>query len=91
LTDHIDGDHDLGDSATPAAVAGYPHISVPMGFVLTLPVGISFFGRACSEPILLKFGKPGRSAQIVCKREGPIGTEARIGTVWYEGTPLTPR
>jgi amidase len=55
LTDHIDGDHDLGNTSTPAAVAGYPHITVPMGFVFGLPVGISFFGRAWSEPILLKF------------------------------------
>jgi amidase len=54
LTDHIDGDHDLGKTSTPAAVAGYPHITVPMGFVSTLPVGISFFGRAWSEPTLLK-------------------------------------
>jgi amidase len=54
LTDHLDGDHDLGGSSTPAAVAGYPHISVPMGFVSGLPVGISFFGRAWSEPTLIK-------------------------------------
>jgi amidase len=54
LTDHIDGDHDLGGSSTPAAVAGYPHITVPMDFVHGLPVGISFFGRAWSEPSLLK-------------------------------------
>ena len=54
LTDHIDGDHDVGGSSTPAAVAGYPHITVPMGFVFGLPVGISFFGRAWSEPTLLK-------------------------------------
>ncbi len=54
LTDHIDGDHDLGGSSTPAAVAGYPHITVPAGFVFGLPVGISFFGRAWSEPVLLK-------------------------------------
>jgi amidase len=54
LTDHIDGDHDLGGSSTPAAVAGYPHITVPMGFIHGLPVGISFFGRAWSEPTLLK-------------------------------------
>jgi amidase len=54
LTDHIDGDHDIGGSSTPAAVAGYPNISVPMGFASGLPVGISFFGRAWSEPILLK-------------------------------------
>jgi amidase len=54
LTDHIDGDHIVGRSSTPAAVAGYPHISVPMGFISGLPVGISFFGRAWSEPTLLK-------------------------------------
>jgi len=54
LTDHVDGDHDIGGSSTPAAVAGYPNISVPMGFIFGLPVGISFFGRAWSEPILLK-------------------------------------
>jgi amidase len=54
LIDHIDGDNDLGGSSTPAAVAGYPHITVPMGFVSNLPVGISFFGRAWSEPTLLK-------------------------------------
>jgi amidase len=55
MTDHVDGDHDLGGSSTPAAVAGYPHITVPMGFVCGLPVGISFFGRAWSEPTLIKF------------------------------------
>jgi amidase len=54
VTDHIDGDHDIGGSSTPAAVAGYPHITVPMGFVHGLPVGISFFGRPWSEPTLLK-------------------------------------
>jgi amidase len=53
LTDLIDGDHDVGGSSTPAAVAGYPHITVPMGFVRGLPVGISFFGRAWSEPVLI--------------------------------------
>jgi len=55
LTDLVDGDHDLGGSSTPAAVAGYPHITVPMGYVHGLPVGISFFGRAWSEPTLLRF------------------------------------
>jgi amidase len=55
LTDHIDGDHDLGGSSTPPAVAGYPHITVPMGFISGLPVGISFFGRAWSEATLIKF------------------------------------
>jgi amidase len=54
LIDWVTGDHDTGGCSTPAAVAGYPHISVPAGFVHGLPVGISFFGTAWSEPILLK-------------------------------------
>jgi amidase len=55
LTDLIDSDHFIGGSSTIAAVAGYPSITVPAGFVFGLPVGISFFGRAWSEPVLLKF------------------------------------
>jgi amidase len=54
LTDLVDGDHFLGGSSQLAAVAGYPHITVPAGFVFGLPIGISFFGRAWSEPVLLK-------------------------------------
>ncbi len=53
-TDLINGDHYLGASSTPAAVAGYPNIQVPAGHVHGLPVGISFFGRAWSEPVLLR-------------------------------------
>ncbi|HEX8177047.1 MAG TPA: amidase [Pyrinomonadaceae bacterium] len=53
-TDLINGDHFSGASSTPAAVAGYPNISVPAGYVYGLPVGISFFGRAWSEPLLIK-------------------------------------
>lgn len=55
VTDHIAGDRlDGGSSAGPAAIAGYPDISVPMGFVSGLPVGISFFGAAWTEPTLLR-------------------------------------
>ncbi len=54
LTDLVDGDHHTGSSSTPAAVAGYPNITVPTGFIFGLPVGISFFGRAYSEPTLIK-------------------------------------
>jgi amidase len=54
LTDYVNGDHFLGGSSSPAAVAGYPNITVPMGFVRSLPVGISFFGRAWSEPTLIR-------------------------------------
>jgi amidase len=53
LTDWITGDHESGSCSTPAAVAGYPHITVPAGFVAGLPVGVSFFGAAWSEPALL--------------------------------------
>jgi amidase len=53
-TDLVNGDHFSGGSSTAPAVAGYPNISVPAGEVYGLPVGISFFGRAWSEPTLLK-------------------------------------
>jgi amidase len=54
LIDLVAGDHDTGGSSSPAAVAGYPDVTVPAGFIFGLPVGISFFGRAWSEPTLLK-------------------------------------
>ena len=50
----MDGDHDTGGTSSLAAVAGYPNINVPAGFVFGMPVGISFFGRAWSEPKLIK-------------------------------------
>jgi amidase len=53
-TDLVNGDHFTGSSSTPAAVAGYPSISVPMGFAYGLPVNLSFIGRAWSEPTLIK-------------------------------------
>jgi amidase len=51
--DLINGDPSTGSVTTPAAVAGYPHITVPAGFVAGLPVGLSFFGRAWSEASLI--------------------------------------
>ena len=52
--DLINGDYDTGVSlSSPAAMAGFPHITVPMGFVHGLPVGISFFSTAYNEPALL--------------------------------------
>jgi amidase len=54
-TDLINGDHFLGASSTPAAVAGYPSITVPAGFVRGLPVGVSFMGRPWSEAKLIGF------------------------------------
>ena len=54
-TDWINGDHFAGGYSSASAVAGYPHITVPGGFVFGLPVGVSFFGAAWSEPKLIKF------------------------------------
>lgn len=54
ITDLVTGDHFGGGSSNAAAVAGYPNINVTAGYVFGLPVGISFFGRAWSEPVLLK-------------------------------------
>ena len=54
ITDLINGDHAAGNSSSAAAVAGYPNINVTAGYLWGLPVGISFFGRAWSEPTRLK-------------------------------------
>ncbi|MGP0071294.1 MAG: amidase [Bryobacteraceae bacterium] len=75
FTDHVNGDRDTGGCTTPAAVAGYPHITVPAGFYSGLPIGLSFFGAAWSEPTLFKLAygweqqmnarrKPGFAANV---------------------------
>jgi len=53
-TDLVNGDSYTVSSSSPAAISGYPNITVPMGFIEDLPVGISFFGRAWSEPLLIE-------------------------------------
>ncbi|MBA2524705.1 MAG: amidase [Pyrinomonadaceae bacterium] len=54
-TDWINGDHFTGGYSSASAVAGYPHITVPAGYIFGLPFGISFFGAAYSEPKLIKY------------------------------------
>jgi amidase len=55
LTDLVNGDHFTGvSSSTPPAVAGYPAVTVPAGFVFGLPIGVTFMGGAWSEPTLIK-------------------------------------
>ncbi len=54
ITDLVNGDHVAGGSSNFAAVAGYPNINVTAGYLFGLPVGLSFFGRAWSEPTLVK-------------------------------------
>jgi Asp-tRNA(Asn)/Glu-tRNA(Gln) amidotransferase A subunit family amidase len=76
-TDHVLGDRlDGGASAGPAAIAGYPDISVPMGFAGGLPVGISFFGRAWSEPVLLTIAYAFELATTARKAPGYLPTLA---------------
>ncbi len=53
-TDLVNGDHFMVGCSSIAAISGYPNITVPMGFIQGLPVGISFFGRAWSEPVLIR-------------------------------------
>ena len=54
-TDWINGDHFSGGYSSASAVSGYPHITVPAGYIFGLPFGISFFGAAYSEPKLIKY------------------------------------
>ena len=54
LTDWVNGDHHSGGSSSPAAVAGYPNITLPAGYIHSLPVGISLFAGAYQEPTLIK-------------------------------------
>ncbi len=54
-TDYAAGDHFTGGCSTPPAVSGYPHVTVPAGYVFGLPIGISFFGSARSEVKLIKY------------------------------------
>ena len=68
VTDLLNGDRMAGGSSTAAAMAGYPSISVPAGFIDGLPIGISFFGRAWSEPVLLKLAYAFERASNARKR-----------------------
>jgi len=74
VTDLAYGDRGIGGSSSPAAMAGYPSITLPTGYVLGLPVGISFFGRAYTEPTLLKLAFAFEQATQVRKRPGFLPT-----------------
>ena len=78
LIDPVNGDHYGGSFSTPAAVAGYPHLTVPAGFVRGLPLGLSFVGRPFSEWKLLAMGQAfeqatrHRRAPAFIKRSVPV-------------------
>jgi amidase len=74
LIDLIDGDHDTGGSSSLAAVAAYPSISVPAGYVFGLPMGISFFGTAWSEPALIRIAYAFEQATKVRKVPRSLAT-----------------
>ncbi len=67
LTDFVRGDNSGGGFSSPAAVAGYPHITVPAGFVTALPCGISFVGTAWSEPTLFEIAYAFEQASLTTK------------------------
>jgi amidase len=73
-TDWINGDHFTGGYSTASAVAGYPHITVPAGYVFGLPVGISFFASAWSEPTLIKLAYAFEQATKVRRAPGFLPT-----------------
>ncbi|MEV4036014.1 amidase [Streptomyces umbrinus] len=75
--DLIRGDSYGGGSSTPAALAGYPAISVPAGFAFGLPVGLTFMGTAWSEPVLLRLAYAYEQASRV--RRTPTYREADVG------------
>lgn len=74
VIDLVNGDHYLGGSSTPAAVAGYPSITVPAGFVHGLPVGLTFVGRPWTEGKLLGFAYDFEQAQKARKAPGLLPT-----------------
>ena len=77
-TDWVNGDHFTGGYSTASAVAGYPHVTVPAGYVFGLPVGISFFGRAWSEATLIKFAYAFEQATKV-RRAPQFMASAKLG------------
>lgn len=74
LIDLVNGDAGGGSVTSPAAIAGYPHITVPGGYASGLPVGISFFGRAWSEPTLIKLAYAFEQASKVRKAPRLLAT-----------------
>ena len=75
-TDWINGDHFTGGYSSASAVAGYPHITVPAGYVFGLPVGISFFGAAWSEPKLIQYAYAFEQATRFRRTPGFLATAA---------------
>ncbi len=72
LIDHINGDSDTGGCSSPAAIAGYPQIAVPAGLCRGPPVGLSFFGAAFGEAVLLRLASGYEHTSKGACRHGPL-------------------
>ena len=69
--DLVNGDYDNGPSlSTPAAITGFPHITVPMGLVHGLPIGLSFYAGAYSEPLLISLAYSYEQASLKRRKPG---------------------
>jgi amidase len=95
-TDLVDGDHFQVADSTPAAVAGYPHITVPGGTAFGLPMGLSFTGTAWSEPRLIALAfafEQAAQARLEPKFLPTLPSSARFGTRRTEASPpaMSPR
>ncbi len=75
-TDLVNGDHFTGGYSSASAVAGYPHVTVPAGLVFGLPVGLSFFAGAWSEPRLIAMAYAFEQATKARHKPGFLGTLA---------------
>lgn len=85
LTDWVCGDHSSGGSSSPAAVSGYPAITVPAGFVSRLPIGTTFFGKAYSEATLIKIAFAFEQAAKIRRPPKFLATSERL-TERYSGS-----
>jgi amidase len=83
LTDYVLGDHSVFGASRPAAVSGWPAISVPFGYVSGLPVGVSFAGPRWSEPRLLAVAYAFEQATAARR---PPSLLPSVGAAAYEGT-----
>ncbi len=86
VVDTVNGDHAAGSASTLPAVAGYPHLTVPMGLVYGLPVGLSFIGPAWSEARLLGFGYAFEQALGFKPRPGFVP----VAPIGASGAPIMP-